>query len=294
MRRWLAWEATSSPPCSAARRPARPEPGRRPLHGRARAVTRHRFSPASCHHQHRCRIPRRGHADPPRGAARRRYRPLRGQGRRRRPRHTARIPARRKPATAATVIASQAVITGPSRSHTKPRSWASSRGCGWCRLRRRRSVRATSRGSLVAAAVRPDPHFHVGEFVRAGPRVRYGGHQHHHDYDAAVLLHRPPPVAHAAVASRDRRRLPVDRRPASWPRTRPRSPTAHTPEPSGQNRPHVVARVRANAVSRARYPTQRGSGGARSPASSATSESADGTSRDARFGRFQQLGRPRA
>ena len=75
--------------------PADPEPGRRALHGRARVVPRHRHRPDSCHHQHRRRIVRRGHADAPRSAARRRHRPPPGQGRGRRPRYRARAPARR-------------------------------------------------------------------------------------------------------------------------------------------------------------------------------------------------------
>jgi GGDEF domain-containing protein len=40
--------------------PARPEPGRRALHGRARAATRRRHQPDSRHHQHRRRVLRPG------------------------------------------------------------------------------------------------------------------------------------------------------------------------------------------------------------------------------------------
>ena len=61
----------------------RPEPGRRPLHGRARAVTRRRFQSGSRHRQHRWRLPRPGHGDAPRRAGRCRHRPPRGEGRRR-------------------------------------------------------------------------------------------------------------------------------------------------------------------------------------------------------------------
>ncbi len=118
-------------------------------------------------------------------------------------------------ATAATVIASQAVITGAfSVAHQAVR-------LGYLPRLRIAQTSAETIGQVyvpwinwllmvsVLALV-----LHVRELGGAGFRLRDGGHRHDHDHHAPVLLHRPPPVAEAAVAGGDRGRLPARRRPA--------------------------------------------------------------------------------
>ena len=48
---------------------------------------------------------------------------------------------------------------------------------------------------LAAAGLGAHARLRVPVVGRAGVRLRHGGHRHDHDHHAAVLLHRPPPVA---------------------------------------------------------------------------------------------------
>ena len=106
-------------------------------------------------------------------------------------------------ATAATVIASQAVISGAfsvtqqaAQLGYLPRlriAHTSEERVGqiYVPVDQLGAVRRGARAGL-----------HVPHLDRARLRVRHGGHRHDHDHHAAVLLHRPQPVEEAAVARR--------------------------------------------------------------------------------------------
>ncbi len=130
-------------------------------------------------------------------------------------------------ATAATVIASQAVISG-AFSLTQQAAQL-----GYLpRLRIDAHLGGTGRPDLRAldqlGAVRrgAGARLHLPHLDRAGLRLRRGGHRHDHHHHAAVLLHRPQPVAEAALA----RRCPAP--PCCSPSTccssRPTSPSCRT------------------------------------------------------------------
>ena len=118
-------------------------------------------------------------------------------------------------ATTATVIASQAVITGAfSVAHQAVQ-------LGYLPRLRIAHTSAESIGqiyvpwinwllmvSVLTLVVR------LPDLGRARLRVRHGRHRHDHDHHAAVLLRRPPPVATAALDGGARRRRAARRRPA--------------------------------------------------------------------------------
>ena len=118
-------------------------------------------------------------------------------------------------ATAATVIASQAVITGAfSVAHQAVQ-------LGYLPRLRIAHTSAQTIGQIYVPWINWLLMVSVLTLVfafetlgRAGVRVRHGGHRHDHDHDAAVLLHRPPPMGQAAVAGAARRRRAAGRRPA--------------------------------------------------------------------------------
>ena len=118
-------------------------------------------------------------------------------------------------AAAATVIASQAVITGAfsvasqaARIGYLPRlrvTYTSEETMG--------QVYVPWINWLLLVAVLTLV-FTFRSLGRAGLRVRHGGDRHDHHYHPAVLLHRPVPVAPAMVDRRAGRRLPPHRGPA--------------------------------------------------------------------------------
>ena len=116
-------------------------------------------------------------------------------------------------ATAATVIASQAVVTGAfsvtaqaARLGYLPRLRIAHTSAGDGRA----DLRAVDQ--LVAGGLGPHPGLRVPQLRRPGVRLRDGGHRHDHHHHADLLLHRPRPVADPAVAARARRHRAADRR----------------------------------------------------------------------------------
>ena len=113
-------------------------------------------------------------------------------------------------ATAATVIASQAVITGAVFGGVAGRSArlsAEVAGNAHLSVDDRPDLRAVDQRS--APGVGAHPGVRVPQLGGAGVCVRHGGGRHDHHHHAAVLLHRPDQVGDAAVAGRNRRRCPV-------------------------------------------------------------------------------------
>ena len=113
-------------------------------------------------------------------------------------------------ATAATVIASQAVITGAYSVASQAAQ------LGYLpRLRIDAHLGVDDRPDLRAVdqrcadGVGAHPGVRVPQLGGAGVCVRHGGDRHDHHHHAAVLLHRPYQVGDAAVAGRDRRRRSV-------------------------------------------------------------------------------------
>ena len=102
-------------------------------------------------------------------------------------------------AAAATVIASQAVITGASRRPAgRPARLpaAATRRCtpGGAD---RPGLRAVDQ--LVPHDLRAHARGHLRDLGGAGLRVRHGRDRHDHDHDPPLLLRRPPPVGKAAL-----------------------------------------------------------------------------------------------
>ena len=113
-------------------------------------------------------------------------------------------------ATAATVIASQAVITGAYSVASQAAQ------LGYLPRLRVTHTSASTIGQIyvpwingAADGVGAHPGVRVPQLGGAGLCVRHGGGRHDHHHHAAVLLHRPDQVGDAAVAGRDRRRRPV-------------------------------------------------------------------------------------
>ena len=113
-------------------------------------------------------------------------------------------------ATAATVIASQAVITGAYSVASQAAQ------LGYLPRLRIAHTSESTIGQIyvpwingVLMVVGAHPGVRLPQLGGAGVRVRHGGHRHDHHHHAAVLLHRPHEVGDAAVAGRDRRRRSV-------------------------------------------------------------------------------------
>ena len=109
-------------------------------------------------------------------------------------------------ATAATVIASQAVITGAfSVAHQAVQ-------LGYLPRLRIAHTSEETIGQIYVPWINWLLHdlgaharVHVRDLGLAGVRIRRGGHRHDHHHHAAVLLHRASSMAQAAVAGGDRR-----------------------------------------------------------------------------------------
>ena len=109
-------------------------------------------------------------------------------------------------ATAATVIASQAVITGAfSVAHQAVQ-------LGYLPRLRIAHTSEQTIGQIYVPWINwvlmvsvLDLVFAFRDVGRARVRLRHGGHRHDHDHHAALLLHRPPPVGEAALAGAGRR-----------------------------------------------------------------------------------------
>ena len=94
-------------------------------------------------------------------------------------------------ATAATVIASQAVITGAYSVASQAAQLGYCRDCEYAHLGvdDRPDLRAVDQ--LAADGRGAHPGVRVPQLGGAGLRLRHGGHRHDHHHHAAVLLHRP-------------------------------------------------------------------------------------------------------
>ena len=113
-------------------------------------------------------------------------------------------------ATAATVIASQAVITGAFSVASQAAR------LGYLPRLRIEHTSASTIGQIyvpwingVADGDGADPCLRVPQLGRTGVRVRHGGDGNDHDHHHAVLLLRPNPVGMAAVGGAARRRPPA-------------------------------------------------------------------------------------
>ena len=113
-------------------------------------------------------------------------------------------------ATAATVIASQAVITGAYSVASQAAQ------LGYLPRLRVVHTSASRIGQIYVPSINgmlmvvgADPGVRVPQLGRARVCVRHGGDRNDHDHHAAVPIHRPYKVGHAAVAGGDRRRRAV-------------------------------------------------------------------------------------
>ena len=118
-------------------------------------------------------------------------------------------------ATVATVIASQAVISGAfSVAHQAGRLGYLPRTAHPVHLGRDDGPDLRPVDQLAAAGSRPHPGARVQDLGRAGLRLRHGRDRHDHDHDPAVLLLRPSSVAMAAMDRAGGRRRADRHRPA--------------------------------------------------------------------------------